>query len=106
MLDKNKKYPEGHFIGVGMAVGIAIFSGTGVVLSTSTGNPGLIGIGPAIGVAFGLAIGKSMEDKYRERGLIRALTKREKEARKKAKVFGLIALLVGMVAFLAILFLI
>jgi len=99
----DKKYPEGHFIGVGMAIGIAIFSGVGVTLSTSTGNPGLMGIGPAIGILLGLAIGKSMEEKYRKQGLIRPLTAKEIEARKKAKIVGLIALLLG-IALLAVLF--
>jgi hypothetical protein len=100
MLDKNKKYPEGHFLGVGMAIGICIFSGVGVALSTSTDNPGLMGIGPAIGVAIGLAIGKGMEDKYRKQGLIRPLTKKEKEAKKKAKVIGIFSLLLGILLLL------
>ncbi|MDD4898811.1 MAG: hypothetical protein PHY70_05475, partial [Methanocellales archaeon] len=62
--EKNKTYPEGHFVGMWMGIGIAIFSGFGIPLSIATGNPGFMGIGPAIGVAFGLAIGSSIEAKY------------------------------------------
>ena len=105
MMDKHKKYPEGHFLGIGMAIGIAIFSGVGIALSTSTGNPGLIGIGPAIGVSLGLAIGKSMEDKYHKEGLIRPLTEKEKIARKRGKIFGAIAVVIGLLALITIMLL-
>ena len=54
MEEKNKKYPEGHFLGMWMGIGIAIFTGVGVPISIATKNLGLIGIGPAIGIAFGL----------------------------------------------------
>jgi hypothetical protein len=33
MEKKNEKYPEGHFVGIWMGIGIAIFSGVGVPLS-------------------------------------------------------------------------
>jgi len=102
MIDKNKKYPEGHFLGVGIAIGIPIFSGVGIALSNSTGNPGLIGIGPAIGVILGLAIGKSMEDKYRKQGLVRQLTEKEKLMRKRGKLIGAIAVVIGVIALISI----
>ncbi len=105
MVDKNKKYPEGHFLGVGMAIGIACFSGVGIAISNSTGNPGLIGIGPAIGVGIGLLLGKAMEEKYRKEGKIRPLTKKEKESKEKAKKYGIIALIVGIIL-LALIFLV
>ncbi|MBD3204106.1 hypothetical protein GF327_07455 [Candidatus Woesearchaeota archaeon] len=105
MVDKNKKYPEGHFLGVGMMIGIVIFSGVGVTMSISTDNPGLIGIGPSIGVAIGLAIGKSMEEKYRKQGLIRPLTSEEKKERNKAKTIGIIVCLIGLIIFISIFFL-
>jgi multidrug efflux pump subunit AcrA (membrane-fusion protein) len=100
-----EKYPEGHFIGMGMAIGIAIFSGFGVAIGVSTGNPGLYGIGPAVGVGFGLAIGKSIEDKYRKEGKIRPLTEKEKKVKHRAFIAGLIVLLLGIAAFLGFLFL-
>ena len=54
------KYPEGHFLGLWMGIGVAIFSGIGIPLSIVTESPGLIGIWPAMGVAFGLAIGQTI----------------------------------------------
>ena len=50
MSDKNEKYPEGHFIGMWIGIGIAIFSGVGIPISIALKTPGLMGIGPAIGV--------------------------------------------------------
>jgi hypothetical protein len=58
-----KKYPKGHFIGLWMSIGIAIFSGVGIPRSIATDIPGLAGIGPALGVSIELAIGSSMESK-------------------------------------------
>ena len=103
--EKNKTYPEGHFVGMWMGIGIAIFSGFGIPLSFATGNPGLIGVGPAIGVAFGLAIGQSIEAKYEKEGKIRPLTKDEKNQRKILVNAGIAVLVVGIVVFLLMLFL-
>jgi hypothetical protein len=59
-MDKERgEYPEGHFIGMWMGIGIAIFTSIGVPISIALKIPGLMGIGPAIGVAFGLIIGQS-----------------------------------------------
>jgi len=44
MEEKNKKYPEGHFMGMWMGIGIAIFSGVGVSLSIVLKIQGLIGL--------------------------------------------------------------
>ena len=103
--EKNKTYPEGHFVGMWMGIGIAIFSGIGIPLSIISGNPGLIAIGPAIGVAFGLAIGQSIEDKYKKEGKIRPLTKEDKNQRKILVIAGIAVLMVGIVVFLILLFL-
>ncbi len=100
MGDKKEKYPEGHFLGMWMGIGIAIFAGIGIPLSVATDNPGLIGIGPALGVAFGLAIGQAMEDKHRKEGRIRPLTKEEKKRKERLVLAGIAALSVGVVAFL------
>ncbi|MFC1506527.1 hypothetical protein ACFLQ6_05580 [Thermoproteota archaeon] len=81
--EKSKKYPEGHFLGMWMGIGIAIFSAIGIPLSFATENPGFIGIGPALGVAFGVAIGTSIESKYKKEGKIRPLTKDEIKKKKK-----------------------
>lgn len=102
---EKKKYSEGHFVGMWIGIGIAIFTGVGVPLSFATGNPGLLGLGPAIGVAFGVAIGSGIEAKHKEEGRMIPLTKAEKNSRKKAVAVGVAALLVGVVAFVLMLFL-
>ena len=105
MDDKDKKYPEGHFLGMWMGIGIAIFSGLGIPLSIATENPGFIGIGPALGVGFGLAIGQSIENKYKKEGRIRPLTESEKKKKKNAVFAGLIILTLGLLLFILLFFL-
>ena len=68
-MEKNK-YPEGHFIAQGMAIGIAIGTGLGIPIGVSVGNPGLFGMGLPIGVAIGYTIGNSWEKKAREEGRV------------------------------------
>ena len=103
-MDSNEKFPEGHFVGMWMGIAIAIFTGVGVPLSIATGNPGLIGIGPAIGVAFGLSVGSAIEAKHKKEGKIRPLTEDEREKRKKAVTLGFVILIalavLGFVIFL------
>lgn len=94
------KYPEGHFLGKWMGIFIAIFSGFGIPLSIALNNPAFIGIGPAIGVAIGASVGKSIEEKYRKKGMIRPMTEKEKKNKKIAVIFGIIALLLGVAAFI------
>ena len=105
MNDKTKKYPEGHFLGLGMAIGIVIFSGMGIPLSIATKNYGFIGIGPALGVAIGLAIGQSIENKYKQQGRIRSLTESEQNRKKNAVLAGILILMLGVLIFLLLLFL-
>ena len=104
MEENNKQYPEGHFVGMWMGIGIAIFTGVGVPPSIATGNTAFIGIGPAIGVSFGLAIGSGIEAKYKKEGKIRPLTEEEKKRKKIALTIGVISLvvlaLVGLLFFL------
>jgi len=83
-----------------MGIGIAIFSGIGFVLSIITHNYTFFVIGPGLGVAFGLALGQAIENKYKKEGKIRSLTKDEKKTRSNAVIVGIIALLLGLVAFL------
>ena len=105
MEENNKKYPEGHFVGMWMGIGIAIFSGVGVPLSIALKIPGLIGIGPAIGVAFGLSLGQSIESKYKREGKIRPLTEDEKKKRKILVIGGISVFILGLLIFLLRLFL-
>lgn len=104
--EKSRKYPEGHFVGIWMAIGIAIFSGLGIPVSMATRNSGLIGIGPAIGVAVGLSIGSAIEEKYKKEGRIRPLNKKEKKQKKLAVIIAVILLLLGALAFAGFFFLI
>jgi hypothetical protein len=101
----DKKYPEGHFLGMWIGIGIAIFSGFGIPLSIATENPGFIGIGPALGVAIGLAIGQSMENKYKQEGRIRPLTESEQKRKKNAVTAGIFILTVGVIIFIILYFL-
>ena len=96
---KYKQYPEGHFVGLWMGIGIAIFSGLGVAISAIAQNYAFIGIGPAIGVAFGLPIGQAIENKHKQQGRIRPLTKKEKKAKKNIVYIGLALFLLGVVVF-------
>jgi len=105
MDDKVKKYPEGHFLGMWMGIGIAIFSGLGIPLSIATENPGFIGIGPALGVAVGLAIGQSIENKYKQEGRIRPLTESEQKRKKNAVTAGIVLLTLGVLIFILLFFL-
>ena len=96
------KYPEGHFIGKGMAIGIAIGAGIGVPLSSAIGNPGMISIGLPIGLVLGLAMGKKWEEKAKKEGKIRPLTKKEKSKKKIGLYLGIGALIVGVILALTI----
>ncbi len=96
----DEKYPEGHFVGMWMGIGIALFSGIGVPLSIALKIPGLMGIGPALGVAFGLSIGQSIESKHKKEGKIRPLTEDEKKKRKRLVFAGISVLVLGFVVVL------
>ncbi len=101
-MTEEKKYPEGHFVSLWIAVGIAIFSGVGVSLAIATKNYGLLGVGPALGAAMGIAIGQSVEQKKKAEGLIRPSTTREQQQR-KILIWTLI--LLGVLGFIAFFFL-
>jgi hypothetical protein len=94
MEENNKKYPEGHFVGMWMAIGVAVISGVGIPLSIATGNIGFIGVGPGIGIALGLSIGSAIEAKYKKEGKIRPLTEEEKKRKKTGITIGVISLIV------------
>jgi len=97
MHEEKETYPEGHFVGMWMGIGMALFSALGIPLSIATGNPGLIGIGPALGVAVGLAIGQSIENNYKQQGKIRPLNESEKKRKKSTSLLGILLLIVGVI---------
>lgn len=93
MENKDKKYPEGHFLSQGIAVGLPI----GIAIGLAIGN---IALGPAIGVSFGVAIGVALENKHKKEGKVRPLTEKEKQN----KYRNLIVLsVIGVIAFVVIL---
>ncbi len=92
---EEKKYPQGHFIGMGIAIGVPI----GVVFGIILGNMAFIGIG----IPFGLSIGVALEEKYRKVG--RLLPKdpktiaKERKAMKIILIVGLLLLVLGVFAY-------
>jgi hypothetical protein len=105
MEENNKQYPGGHFVGLWMGIGVAIFLGLEILFSIIIENPeinGFIGIWPALGVAFGLAIGSAIEAKNKKEGKIRPLTENEMKRKKIAVTVGLIILLIGALVMLLV----
>lgn len=94
------KFPEGHFVGVWMGIGMAVCSGLGVTICVITDNFGLIGVGPALGVAIGLSIGQSIENKYNKVGRIRPLTEPEKRKQKIVLAVGIALFTLGVLVLL------
>ena len=92
MKKRTKKYPKGHFIGLGIAIGAPM----GIPLWLVIGNPGMI----AIGIAVGVAIGAAMESEAKKKGQIRALTKKERADRKRLSWIGIA---IGALLFLVLL---
>lgn len=105
MNNNSKKYPEGHFVGIWMAIFIVIFSAIMIPLSIVTENFAFIGIGPALGVSIGLAIGQSIEDKYKQEGRIRPLSESEIKSKKIAVAAGIVVLMFGVLIFFLLYFL-
>jgi len=87
----NTTYPEGHFLAIGLALGIPF----GIVFATILDNPGFI----AMGMPFGLAVGLALEAKYKKEGKIRPLTQEELKAGKIRVIAGIVLLLLGIFVF-------
>lgn len=96
---KTGKYPEGYWIGWGMAIGMALGMPFGVAL-------GNVAFGPGFGLPIGLAIGASLEQKYKKEGKIRPMTKKEKEGQKKIVTILMGTLVLGVIMALAAVFLV
>ena len=100
MNEKIEKYPEGHFIGRWMCIGILIISGIGIPFGIITHNYIFAYIGPAIGVAFGMIIGQSIENKYKQEGRIRPLTEKEQKRKKNAVIAGTFIFTLGVFVYI------
>jgi len=77
----------------GMALGIAIFMPFGIAMWLITGNPGMLGVGPAVGVAVGMAFAEQKETTAEEKRKLKILT-----------MAGMFALVIGVIAFALIFF--
>ena len=66
------KYPQGHWMSVGMCIGIALGCIPSLVELIFDPVAPFVGIGPAMGLGFGVAIGAALEQKHKNE--IRPLT--------------------------------
>ena len=103
---KRKKYTPGHWMGIGIALGIPLGTALMFVADLVTGEFGsMFFLGPGIGVALGTSIGAYLEAKHEHE--TRKLTPREKKRLRKYISLGIIVLalgaLVGLLAFMAFL---
>ena len=72
-----KKYPKGHWMGVGIGFGMMFGVALFFIVDLLTGDFGdMFFLGPGAGVAIGVSIGAALEKKYE--GRIRELTPQEK----------------------------
>ena len=103
-----KKYPPGHWMGIGIGIGLPIGVAIFLIADILIGEFGdMFFLGPAIGVSIGVAIGAALEESYKKKGLVRKLTPQEERRQKRLVFIGLIILvigaLVGLLAFMAFL---
>jgi hypothetical protein len=53
-----------NYVSRGLAIGLTIGAGLGVVLSAATDNPGMLAIGTGCGISLGVAIGSSQQRQH------------------------------------------
>ncbi len=100
-MQKDEKYPQGHFMGIGIATGMPIGLPIGLILGRTMDQLAIgLAIGPALGVALGTALGAYLEKKNKDK--IRPLTKEELKMRKVARIALGIVLALGVLAFIGI----
>lgn len=61
--DHQNKELKQHYQRKGMGIGMVLFMPFGVILWLLLGNPGMLGVGPALGISIGIAIGEAMYKK-------------------------------------------
>jgi hypothetical protein len=88
------KFPQGHWMSVGMCIGIALGYIPSLVGLLFDNMSSFVAIGPAVGCALGVAIGSALEQKHKDE--LRPLTEEEKRIRSRVSlvVLGILALLV------------
>lgn len=91
-----KKYPQGHFIGIGIAIGVPM----GVVLGIALGDMAFL----AIGIPIGLSVGVGLEEKYKKAGRIipkdAPTLAKEKKSLKWVLGLGIVLLVAMLVLFI------
>jgi hypothetical protein len=91
------KYPKGHWMGIGIALGIPIGTALFFIADLLTGEFGsMFFLGPGAGAAIGVSIGAALEKKYK--GQIRELTPREERRQRRLVLAGTLLLAAGAVA--------
>jgi hypothetical protein len=99
-----KKYPHGHWMGVGMAIGMGMGIPLALPVGISMGKIAVgISLGPAFGAALGITFGIILQHKYRHTE--RALTPKERNEHRIAVIGGGLVLLLGVILFAALLML-
>ncbi len=84
------KYPQGHWMSIGMCIGIALGCIPSFVGLLFDQMAPFVGIGPAIGCGLGVAIGSALERKHKDE--LRPLTEEEQRVRFRLTLVGLGAL--------------
>ena len=103
-----KTYPEGHWMGLGIGIGLPIGVAIFFIADLLTGEFGsMFFLGPGAGVAIGVSIGAALEEKHKKSGQIRELTPQEERRQMRLVLAGLVILAVaavaGLLAFMAFL---
>ncbi len=84
------RYPEGHWMSIGILVGVAlgtILALAGILLVKMSF---LVGIAPVLGLSLGIAIGAALERRHKDE--LRPLTGEERQLRSRLTLVGLGAL--------------
>jgi hypothetical protein len=92
-----KKYAKGHWMGIGIALGMVFGTLVFFVADILIGEFGsMFFLGPGAGIAVGVAIGGALEEKYKDQ--IREMTPEEKKRQQRAVLLGVVLLVLGVVA--------
>ena len=87
------KYPQGHWMGIGMLIGLAIGSIPSLAGILFDEMSSFVAIGPAVGCGLGVAIGSALEQKHKNE--IRPLTEAEQKMRSWAIGTGMLLVFLG-----------
>jgi hypothetical protein len=94
-----KSYPQGHWMGIGMAIGMVFGTFVFFIADLLTGEFGsMFFLGPGAGVAIGVSIGTALEERYKRSGRIRKLTAKEEKRQRKLVTLGVVILVIGALA--------